>query len=95
MMLMINVSENIRIYTENTLLHKINKSNGKIVKTNVLTLGISQKFVTISGMFLQRKWLNLDKNKKSCSVSTCTIFNSPYQLHSSIENQQSTITIKN
>lgn len=36
-MLMINVSEDIRIYTsENTLLHKINKNNGKIVITNFL-----------------------------------------------------------
>lgn len=56
----------VRLRTsKNLLIHKVNKTQGNLVKMSYFrTLKIDPNHLTIQELFIQEKWLNLNKNNE-------------------------------
>ena len=78
---------------KNSLLHENNEDTCKVVRINFSQCWKLTKVFSTQGVFIQEKWLNLDKNSKVYRVSAIHIPIPCLQLSSSPENQQTTITV--
>ena len=70
-----DVIENCRVRaSENSLLHKSHKKTGTVVRIDFFrTLETSQRLAAIWEVYVQEKWLNLNKNSKFYGVLSCLI----------------------
>lgn len=58
--------------SEHSLLHKINKNNGKNCQNRLFQNSkINERLTVIQGAFIQENWLKLGKNREFCGVLTC------------------------